>query len=224
MKKKIWGLLYFSVLALDVLAIAIDLPFPRYFTKPLLMIMLALHYWSEALYIEQPVRNLIFAALIFSWWGDTLLLFEQNSNMFFLGGLTSFLMAHVAYIIFFARVEHAERFVRPRHIAWTCFSIVYAMGLLYLLYPNMEGLRLPVFLYAAVITAMLLSAIYAFAFKNTLASFLCILGAVLFVLSDTLLAVRKFYSPNSIASVAVMITYGIAQWCLVEGSLKHMKS
>jgi uncharacterized membrane protein YhhN len=217
-------MLYFTVLGMDVLAIAMQLPFPRYFTKPLLMVLLAVHYWSDAINIQQPVRNLIFAALIFSWWGDVLLMFEHNSNLFFIGGLTSFLLAHIAYIVFFAQVEHTERFVRPRHIAWTCFAIVYAMGLLYLLYPNMAGLRIPVFIYAGVLTAMMLSAIYAFAFKNSLASFLCILGAILFVLSDTLLAVRKFYSPNEVASIGVMITYGVAQWCLVEGSLKQMKS
>jgi uncharacterized membrane protein YhhN len=224
MRKKIWGLLYFIVLALDMLAIAVHLPYPRYVTKPLLMVLLAFHYWSEAINLQQPVRNLIFAALIFSWWGDMLLMFEHDSNMFFISGLICFLLAHLAYTAFFLKVEHDEYFVKPRHITWTCLSLVYAIGLLYLLYPNMAELRVPVTIYALVITGMLLSSIYAFAFKNSLGAFLCILGAVLFVLSDTLLAVRKFYTPNSIASIGVMFTYGLAQWCLVEGSLKHMKS
>lgn len=224
MKKKIWGLLYFVVLTLDVLAIAIHFPYPRYITKPLLMILLAGHFWSEAINLQQPVRNLIFAALIFSWWGDILLMFEYDSNLFFISGLVSFLLAQLCYTVFFLKVEHEEHFLKPRHITWTCMVLVYAIGLIYVLYPNLDTLRVPVIIYAIVVVCMMLSAIYAFAFKNTLGAFLCIVGAVLFVLSDTLLAVRKFYSPDAIASIGVMCSYGLAQWCLVDGSVKHMKS
>jgi uncharacterized membrane protein YhhN len=54
------------------------------------------------------------------------------------------------------------------------------------------------------------------------ANILFIIGAVFFVLSDSLLAINKFYHPFWGANISIMLTYGIAQFCIVKGYLTSL--
>ena len=46
------------------------------------------------------LKKWILLALLFSWVGDILLMFESERINFFLFGLLAFLIAHVFYIVF----------------------------------------------------------------------------------------------------------------------------
>jgi uncharacterized membrane protein YhhN len=46
-------------------------------------------------------------------------------------------------------------------------------------------------------------------------------GAVLFVLSDSLLAINKFYQPLAFAGTLIMLTYCAAQYFIVMGFIKR---
>ena len=46
-------------------------------------------------------------------------------------------------------------------------------------------------------------------------------GALLFVISDSLLAINKFYQPFSIADNLIMLTYGFAQFYIVTGAADY---
>jgi uncharacterized membrane protein YhhN len=64
-----------------------------------------------------------------------------------------------------------------------------------------------------------------FAFKGFLmwkkpANWYILIGAVLFVSSDSLVAFNKFYHPLVLSSFIIMITYLIAQYLIVSGILK----
>ena len=47
-------------------------------------------------------------------------------------------------------------------------------------------------------------------------------GALLFITSDTLLAINRFISPLESARWAVMLTYGMAQLLIAWGALIHV--
>ena len=49
-------------------------------------------------------------------------------------------------------------------------------------------------------------------------------GALLFVISDSVLAVNKFHHSFEIADVVIMLTYGLAQLFIVEGAIKYITS
>jgi uncharacterized membrane protein YhhN len=49
------------------------------------------------------------------------------------------------------------------------------------------------------------------------------LGAVLFVVSDSLLAINKFYSSFELAGVLIMLTYGMAQLLIVTGAINYIR-
>lgn len=206
------------MLLADICLIALDIPEARYVSKPLLMIALGCYCWMQAGGLQYRSRNLIFAALIFSWWGDVLLLF----NEMFIEGLISFLTAHILYIIFFLLVKPKPR-LNFKTLIFMLMVIVYAIGLVWFNAPHLGEMKIPVIVYAAVISIMLLSAILAFGLNGTQAGRLCVSGAVLFVFSDSLLAVEKFYMDFPGSSVLIMLTYGCAQWMIVEGSTRYLK-
>jgi uncharacterized membrane protein YhhN len=48
-------------------------------------------------------------------------------------------------------------------------------------------------------------------------------GALLFVLSDSVLAINQFYQSSPLAGVIIMLTYGLAQLFIIEGAIKYIK-
>ncbi len=59
--------------------------------------------------------------------------------------------------------------------------------------------------------------------KNKLAGKLMMIGAVFFLLSDSLLAINKFYRPFELAGILVMLTYGLAQLFITEGAIRYIR-
>jgi uncharacterized membrane protein YhhN len=51
-----------------------------------------------------------------------------------------------------------------------------------------------------------------------------VLGALLFVISDSLLAINKFYQDIPLAGVLIMLTYGLAQLFIMEGAISYIRS
>jgi uncharacterized membrane protein YhhN len=87
--------------------------------------------------------------------------------------------------------------------------MVYVVTLLKFLWPHLaEGLRIPVVVYAVALGAMLY-------FGVKLGDKLIFWGALLFVISDSLLALGKFYYPIPGNSFWVMSTYIWAQLLLI---------
>ncbi|MDE3247050.1 MAG: lysoplasmalogenase [Bacteroidota bacterium] len=211
--------LFAADLAAEILAIAFGLSQVQMLTKPLLMPLL-LGCWSWS-----PVSNKGFwipLALIFSWAGDILLMGNDQQPAWFMGGIAAFLLAHICYIVFFIRLlRKTENAFRLRMVP-VLLTVLYVGFLLYLLLPHAGHLRMPVFVYACVIGTMLLTVLHAFNPADGDARFFCVAGALLFVLSDSLLAINKFYQPFSGAGIAVMLTYGLAQYGLVKGSLLYL--
>ncbi len=219
MQPKNWAVLYFLVLLADLCVIAFDIPYARFATKPLIMIVLGFFCWARAGHLHLRARNFIFAAIIFSWGGDVLLLFPQ----YFVAGLLSFLTAHILYTTFFLQVRPKARMSWREGVTAAAVA-VYAVGLVSLLAPHLGELKPAVMVYTVVISLMLLSALRAFGWRSGKAGLLCVAGALLFVVSDSILAIEKFYAAFPASSILVMLTYGIAQWMIVEGSIQHMKS
>jgi uncharacterized membrane protein YhhN len=68
---------------------------------------------------------------------------------------------------------------------------------------------------------MLIAAINRYGKVSRLSFILVLAGAVLFVISDSLIALNKFGFPFVFSGVAVMTTYIAAQYLIVTGVLKQ---
>jgi uncharacterized membrane protein YhhN len=89
------------------------------------------------------------------------------------------------------------------------------------LYPVLGDMRIPVVVYAVTITSMVLNALFRYG-RTTATSFgLVMAGAILFMISDSILAINRFLDPVSHASGWVMLTYILAQYLIIRGLLSH---
>jgi uncharacterized membrane protein YhhN len=213
MNKKVWIVIYLLVLAVDLFAIYYSNEAIRYISKPLLMLLLAAYFISNTEIFVSVLKKWIIPALLFSWAGDVLLMFES---------FDAFLIAHVFYILFFENIFRNENLKKNY---WLFIPVlVYYVWFVYLLSPHLGEMKLPVRVYGVVISYMLIQALQVVKIKNTKAALLMISGAVLFIISDSILAINKFYTRFELAGIAIMTTYGIAQLLITLGAVRYITS
>ena len=222
MKKNIWIFLFFLALAVDLLAIYLKNEVIRYFSKPLIIIFLIGYFASQLSNIESSLKKWVISALIFSCLGDILLLFEPGDSRFFLFGLSAFLMANIIYIFFFHQVRIIENI---RGKTWLLLPVaVYYAFIITWLSPFLGDMKIPVRIYAVVISFMFMLALHMLFIPNKKAGLTMAGGASLFILSDSILAVNKFYGSFEFAGIAVMLTYAFAQFLIVKGTIDYIRS
>lgn len=186
--------------------------------KPLIMISL-LSYYMLAVEPFNRSRALILAMML-SLAGDVLLMNEA----YFIGGLIAFLAAHVFYIFAYRqhRREESEHALLGLQRVRLAFPIILAgTGLVVVLYPVLGDLRLPVIIYASVLSFMAINALFRHGRTSTGSFWMVFGGAVLFMISDSILAVNKFLEPVQHAGFLIMSTYILAQYLIVNGLLHH---
>jgi uncharacterized membrane protein YhhN len=218
------GIVYLIVLTIHLFAICLNDDTLVAVSKPLLMVSLLMFFNDRARFALPKVKYLIFGALLCSLAGDVLLLFSGQGEHFFILGLIAFLAAHVCYIYYFRGMSKYNGAARSTYkLIMAVLAGLLVLILLWMLFPKLGVMKLPVFAYAIVIGCMMLSVIYAFAhFRNAFA-LLCMAGALLFAVSDSILAYNKFHTPFADASWLIMLTYGLAQLLLVWGSIINLK-
>lgn len=209
------ALLPFLVLSLlNLIAAATDIAMLGFITKPLLMPALGLYFYQSTQ--KTPLNKFIFAALFFSFLGDTLLMFTDYSGSFFLAGLVAFLIAHIVYIIM--NINFVNDQESKMKLQWQD-AIFFLVGLLIfsIIKNDLGEMYIPTIVYTTVICIMGLSARKRWK-KTEMKDFWWVMsGAVLFMVSDSILAINKFSFPFPQAGFLVMLTYLAGQYMLVEG-------
>jgi len=221
MKRQYWLIAFLLVLAADIIGIQINNEILQYISKPLIIPVLIGYFLSQTGIVASSLKRWIIAALFFSWSGDVLLMFQAKDEIFFLLGLSSFLLAHIFYIIFFHHVRVREGI---KSNPWLLLVVaVYYVALIVWLSPYLGEMKLPVRIYGIVISFMFMLATHMLFIKNKWAGQWMMTGALLFVMSDSVLASNKFYQPFELAGVLIMLTYGFAQLFIVEGAIKYIR-
>jgi len=95
--------------------------------------------------------------------------------------------------------------------------IIYGLVLVFYLYDDLAEMKLPVIIYAAVILTMLSGAINRIEKVNRKSYYLVLAGAILFVISDSSIAINKFSHQFECSGIVVMSTYIVAQFLIVTG-------
>jgi uncharacterized membrane protein YhhN len=217
-----WLLLFAFVLAADLAAIILEHPTLQYIFKPLIVPALAAYFVHSTKGLSKFFQTPVLAALFFSWVGDVLLMFAGTNERFFLFGLASFLVAHLCYITYFRRVWATEGILlKPVLLAAVT---AYYVILILVLFGHLGNMKIPVLVYGLVISMMLLLALHVWFIANRTAGYWMTAGALMFVLSDSILAINKFYQPFAMAGVFIMLTYGLAQFMLVKGATQYFQA
>lgn len=170
------------------------------------------------------IRAAAIFALFFSWAGDVLLIFARSSPEFFLAGLGAFLLAHVAFIACFVLIRRVRGISGRAPIIAIAATGAYAVGMFSVIAPKAAAMAFPVAAYAIVIGGMLIAAISAWDRKSAPGGKICVVGALLFLISDSILGINRFAMPIPYSHALVMITYGAAQVLLVEGIARTLNA
>ena len=222
MNNKHWIILFLLTLGLHIAGMYWPLDLLEKFTKPLLLVILISWFVVTTNSFQSANKKWVTLALCFSWLGDVLLMFQAKNPMFFLLGLSAFLIAHIFYIIFFHKIKVAEG-VKSKGFLLLPVVIYYAV-LIAVLYPYLADMKVPVPVYGLVISFMLLLALHMLFIRNKKAGQLMTAGALLFVISDSALAINKFYQPFEASGFVIMLTYGLAQLFIVLGAIHYISS
>ena len=212
MNLKLFTTIYFIISLLVIFFGTIDYNMGVYLTKPLIMISIMVFYFLQTQNQRNFQDKLMLVAFFFSLLGDIFLMIK--SEKFFMFGLGSFLITHLFYIFVFSRNELKMNILT--RIAFLIFSGI----MLLILKDNVnKSLLIPIIIYMITITIMAISASER---KTNPDSYrLILLGAILFVLSDTLIAIDKFVVPVPFQTFLIMGTYVLAQYLICVGFLKR---
>ncbi|RPI32029.1 MAG: lysoplasmalogenase [Chloroflexota bacterium] len=215
--------LTFSIAAFDWLAVGKKWTRLDYLAKPATMV--ALLTW---LVLARELRGAVlwFAlGIAFSLAGDVFLMLPHER---FIPGLLSFLLAHVAYIAGFNQTFPPWSILGLFFLAVTATTgiLIYRRLAAGLAATGAGKLKIPVAVYASLISLMALSALNTFTrpewqFEHAL---LASAGAVLFMISDGLLAWNRFVAPISYGRLKVRIFYHLGQIALIAGAALHLAS
>jgi uncharacterized membrane protein YhhN len=190
----------------------------HFITKPAIVVSLIVFIRMESESLSKPVRNLTLMALVFSLLGDVFLMFTQHSPSYFMFGLIAFLLAHLMYILVFYKQRNPS--IKPFWIMGVLD--IYAIGLFLFLKDNLGEMRIPVLIYILVILVMATSAFLRKDRVSKLSYQIVFLGAIFFMISDSLLALNKFHKELPFANILIMLTYGLAQYFIVFGIKKSL--
>jgi uncharacterized membrane protein YhhN len=178
--------------------------------KPLATALIFLLAWHAQPPLSMRYRRRILAGIACSLLGDVLLMLPQD---LFVPGLVAFLCGHLCFIAAFL---DDSRF--GAHPAWLLASFAYGAVNLYLLWDSIGvALRIPVIVYVAVLASMVGQALgRARTFVLHDSTRRAAVGALLFMLSDTLLAWNRFHAALPLANLWVLSTYYLALWWIAR--------
>ena len=203
---------FFTVSILDIVGLAFNNSLLRTIFKPLIVLsLMALYYFSS-----NKKNNWYLVALLFSFFGDVLLM---DKNNLFLFGIATFLVTQIIYIYIILKQLKKPSFFHKYLYAF--LFVNYVVYLLSLLKPNLGELFYPVLVYGIAISVFGLVATLNYATKRTTAALFLMLGAILFVASDSMIALHKFQEPKSFYPIAIMITYVLAQYLIYQFIIKE---
>lgn len=199
--------LFVCIMILEVLGLTV-IPEFHMVSKAMIMATLIGFYVVEA----KPQNHIFLTGFIFALLGDVFLLFKNDD--FFVIGLSCFLIMQICYASVFNRKRRVPRnkdyFVPGALILFGIIMIAY-------LWKDIEGMRVGISLYSIAIITM---AITGYLRHPRLRGYSTVLlGIVLFIISDALIAIDRFSSNLVYGSIAIMITYMLAQYFIITGEL-----
>ncbi len=165
-------------------------------------------------------HSLIIIALVFSWLGDVTLQLTQFRESYFMIGVGCFLIAQLLYALAFFTTP-GKNILVFRKVYLIIPVILYGLGILWLLNDSLGDMRLPVTIYTVVIMTMLLAAINRKKKVNSQSFLLVLAGAIIFVVSDSILAINKFAQAFELGRIASMTSYITAQYLIAIGCTRQ---
>jgi uncharacterized membrane protein YhhN len=150
-------------------------------------------------------------ALIFCLGGDILLMWEE----LFVFGLISFLVGHLFFILSFMVIDGIKINKWPL-IILSLYGLIFYL----FIFKNLGSLAIPVLVYILVIVYMGWQGISLYLWRKDAPYRMIATGVILFLLSDSLLALNKFKAPFELSGVVVLSADWLAMGFLANASTR----
>lgn len=223
--KKHGILVFWFFLLADCYCILFEKENLRVFTKPLLIPILLFFIFLNAKHnFFKHTKSLVFLAFVFAWIGDLLLM--PHGTVTFMLGMFAFIVAHIFFIIIFLRMHRPD--LKHSQEVFIGIAILFCWNYLifHFIGANLGGMKWPILIYMLVISSMAVSTVNVLGSrsKKNLAINFFIPGAILFLISDSVLALKMFlYTDVSFLGVVVMVSYGYALSLLADGFARYFR-
>lgn len=215
MGKYILGLLV-VVSILDWIAVAKSIKKMEYIFKPAVMLVLFVYLCLTVRFANQIVWFIF--GICFSLLGDIFLMLPRKQ---FMTGLVFFLLAHICYIGGFISFNPQFNLASVLIL----LAILFTSTRIYRLVTNRKvyfakrRLKIPIILYTIAISAMLFSACLSLTGNSWyfLPAFMVSLGAFLFYISDSIIAINRYVPGIHSGRMFSMMTYHLGQTLIITG-------
>lgn len=206
--------LFFAVSIIEITGVYLDSSMLQTIFKPMIILsLMALYYFSVS-----KKNNLYLLALAFSFLGDVFLL---DKNNMFIYGIVAFLVTQVLYIYIIVKQMEKPSFFHKYLYAFLFAN--YVVYLIVLLKPNLGEMLYPVVIYGITIAIFGWVATLNYVTKRTKLTLVLMLGAILFITSDSMIALHKFHESKIFYPITIMSTYVLAQYLIFRFMLGKEK-
>lgn len=191
----------------------------RLLTKPFPVLAMAVMVFF---YRGDTIGRLVFTALVCSAVGDILL--ELSFKGAFVSGMIAFLIGHLLYA--FSFVKQAPRAAVSYFVPYLAWGG--CMG--WLVWGGLGALKIPVLFYMSVIVVMMWRATVLVMHErkergsSSLWVWAVLCGALLYGLSDSLIALNKFHHAMENVRPAISLTYWVGQGLIAWTTVKLFSS
>lgn len=185
-----------------------------YLFKPATMVFILLIAEQIGKPYPPLYKYAILSGLICSLTGDVFLMLPSDR---FIPGLVSFLIAHLLYITAFTSG------IGFSFSIWSLAPFVIVGGLVFgVLSRHLGKMKLPVLIYMVVILVMAWQAWERWHQTGQRGALLAFIGACLFLISDSAVAVNRFRGEYKSAQALVLSTYFSAQWLIAQSLAENL--
>lgn len=191
----------------------------RLLSKPAISITLLIFYLLNSKNRHPKERTLLSVCLLCLFMGDVFLL-ENTSLYFFPVGFFAFFMANIFYSMVLYRSANLDI---NKSYPFLAVSAIYLFAIFYLMYDKLDSYFVPVLIYMFAVLNMIQAAFLRYKVVNHYSFLLVFIGALLFLLSESILALHMFYEPFPYKNFLIMFFYGLSQLLIILGILAEQK-
>ena len=216
----VWFALIFYVIGItNLVFFYTGINIGKYITLACLMPMLAYYFFRECSNVREKRNVMIMMSVLFAWFGDLTMMFLPVCPAMLIPGLLSFLVTHILYVFIFSEGKLMDM-LKPVKLFPSLFFLVYGVFLYKTIYnsPMLEsGMRIPVLIYTLAIVSGIIASISRFGKVNSRSFWLVFSGVILFLISDSCLAINRFVCPFYWHYLPTMAPYFTGQFLIIVG-------
>lgn len=219
-----WGLAYFALTLLHLTILFFGWDTMHLIVKPMFMPLLIVMLAKTVSDRKSGFYRLMQFGLLLSWLGDIALMLDRDNPTYFIAGLSFFLIAHIGYsLAFYKSIQASGRPLDAAQGAAVAAAFLAFTGVFFFMMKDGLGeMFVPVLAYTLVISAMGIVAALRIGHVPKNDGIIITVGAILFILSDCVIAWNKFVVDFQHDQVLNMSLYLSGQFLLAYGTMVHV--